>query len=245
MSTNNPTVTAQNIIDDVFIRLGEHSIQAASCLPWVSYAYQKLYLTIVSAGQAAKERYFGDTATFNLTPGDGDYTITDHIPLFGSFVKVELKYGKSGDDWVKASQIRSLSDWEIESNQTTQHRTKNNALYTQFGNTLRIIPVPPATETDQTPQAKVLYIKRPYQITALSDEIIIPYRFTFPIVNYVHARAIETENEDFSQAAQVELRFERELSQVAEFVDSEINENEGNFVSISTSSNLFGDPMRN
>lgn len=246
MSSNNPSVTASDIITDVENRLGNPNISTDIYLPWVSYSYQKTYQKLTGVDQAVKETYFGDAIEFNLTPGVAEYSLTANIPRFGGFIKAEIKYGASGDNWQRTTRLPSLANWRIQNNTSTSYQAKDAAMYYLLGDNLGFIPTPPASETAQTPVAKVWYIKRPYQITLGTDVIDLPYRFLYPMVNYVQAKAIERENEDYTQAAQVEIKFERELESVALAAASEFSENEGtNFVQVGADSPLYSNPMRN
>lgn len=244
MSSNNPDITASDIITDVENRLGSPNITSTAYLPWISYAYTKVYRALIGTNQMVKESLFGEVATLTLTNGTAEYSLEENIPQFGSFIKVEVKYGATGDDWVTATKLPSLANWEIQNNVSTSYRAKTNPLYYKIGDKLGFIPTPPAADTG-TPQAKVWYIKRPYQITLVTDVIDLPYRFTYPIANYVQARAIEMLNEDYSQSMMIENKFERELQMLAEFADSENNENDGTeSVQVASGSSLFVDPFR-
>jgi hypothetical protein len=245
MSANNPEITASNIIDDVENRLGNPNIGADIMLPWVSYAYQKTYQALINVNQQVKETYFGALAEFDLTPGVAEYSINENIPRFGGFIKVEIRYGASGDQYVRASKLPSVANWYNQSNDSTSYTGKNAAMYYLIGDNLGFIPTPPAGEVSQDVVARVWYVKRPYQITEEDDIIDIPYRFLYPIANYVQARAIQRENEDYEQAALVERKFETELEQIAEAADSEYSESEGgNYVQVASDSPLYQNPMR-
>jgi len=244
MSTDNPSITASDIVTDVELRLGSPGIATATYLPWISYAYQKTYQALVNAGQRVKEELFGNQTTFDLTAGVGEYTLSTELSRFGGVIKVELKYGKTGDDWVRATRIESVSDWRIDNNDSTSYRAKDSALYYLLQDTIGFLPIPPASETDQTPQAKVFYIKRPYQIDAGGDVIDIPYRFIYPVSNYVQAKAVEAENEDYGQAAITEQRFTQELDDIAVAAESEFGEAEGvNRVKVASNSSIFSRPF--
>lgn len=226
MSVLNPEITASDIIADVNVRLDLPNLSATDYYPWISYAYQKTYGALVSAGQRIKEDLFGAYITFNLTNGTAEYSINTNIPRFGGFVKVEVKYGGTGDDWVTASRIESISNWRNQNNVSTSYRAKDGVVYYKLGDLLGFIPTPPATDSG-TPSVRVWYVKKPYQITDGDDVIDIPYRFLYPIVNYVVARAIERENEDFSTAERIEAKFESELDRIIETAVSEIDERDG------------------
>lgn len=246
MSSSNPDITASDIITDVEARMLNPNLSSAIYLPWVSYAYQKTYQALAKSSQAVKERFFGTSTTFDLTAGIAEYSLETNIPRFGGIIKVEIKYGKTGDDWERATFLESLSDWKIQNNTSTSYRGKASPLYYVIGDTLGFIPTPPASESDQTPQAKVYHINRPYQITLTTDVIDIPYRFIYPIADYVHARAVQRLNEDYSASRIIESNFIGQLEEVAEAAASEFSENEeSNFVKIPGTSPIFNNPFGN
>lgn len=239
MSANNPSTTASDIITDVEARLDSPGISTSNYLPWISYAYQRTYAALISSGQSVKENLFGDVKTFDLSNGTAEYSITTNIPRFGGFIKVEIKYGADGDDWIRATRLPSVANYsQVQSNSTTAYRAKDAALYYQLGDLIGFIPTPPSTDPN-TPVAKVFYIKRPYQIDSGDDVIDIPYRFIYPIVNYVQAKAIERENEDYGTAGIIESKFQAELQEMIMFAMSEINEHEVNAVQADPNSELF------
>jgi hypothetical protein len=246
MSTDNPSITVSDIVTDVENRLGDPGVDTATYLPWVSYAYQKLYHALASTGQNVKETLFGTSTTFDLTAGTAEYSINSNMSRFGGFIKVELRYGASGDDWIRAKKLDSLGHWKITNNVSTSYRSKDQALYYRIGDTIGFIPTPPAGETAQTPQARVYHINRPYQLTDATDVIDLPYRYIWPINNYVQARAIQRENEEYGASLNLEVQFERELDQVAEMAMSEFSEDEEtNFVRLPTDSPIFTNPIDN
>lgn len=245
MSANNPDITASDIITDVENRLGNPNIGASKMLPWVSYGYQKTYQTLIGAGQQVKEELFGNVVEFELTPGVAEYSIETNIPRFGGFIKVEVRYGATGNVYTRASRLPSLAYWRSQSNTSTAYQPKDQPMYYQVEDKIGFIPEPVLGEVVQDAMAKVWYIRRPYQITETDDVIDLPYRFLYPIVNYVQSRAIERENEDYEQAAIIERKFERELEQLVEFVENEYSESEmTNFVAVAGDSPLHGNPMR-
>lgn len=246
MSSNNPDITASDIISDVENRLGDTNLDASDYLPWISYAYTKLFHAISSAGSRAKEEIFGASETFNLSAGSSSVSINTNIPRFGGFLRVEVKYGGTDDTMFnKATRLTSVAYGKDQDELTTQYNNKARPLYRKLGDSLIIIPTPPTTDSG-TPQATVWYVKRPYQITDSADIIDIPYRFIYPIPNYVHSKAIIAENEDFGQANLVEERFERELQQIVTQVVNEFDEYDGtNAIAYSESDAFNQNPLGN
>lgn len=245
MSESNPDITASDIITEVEDILDDPNIGSSVYLPWISYAYQKTYQKLTAISQDVKETLFGDDVTFDLTGGTAEYSISENIPRYGGIIKVEIKYGASGDDWIRAARLKSVSNWRIQNNVGTNYRSKTAALYYILDNTIGFIPTPPSADTDQTPQAKVWYIKRPYQITLTTDVIDIDYRFMYPIRNYVLAQAIRRENEDYAAAGDIENNFRAELEEMAIAAASEFSESEGtNEVEVSSDSGLYDNPFR-
>jgi len=243
MSSNNPDITASDIITDVENRLDTPGISTSVYLPWVSYAYQKTYQAITYAGQRAKETFFGAYIEVDLTNGTAEYTISDIVPRFGGIIKVEIKYGNSEDVWNRAKELPSISDWKIQNNVDTTYRSKTCPLYYVLKDTIGFIPTPPSTDTSNA-TARIWYVQRPYQITSGSDVVDLPYRFIYPVNDYVQAKAIMKENEDYAQAAQVEANFRLQLDQITALVENEFNENEGRFVKIDSSDSLYANPQR-
>lgn len=224
MSVANPTYTASSVINDIEARLRTPGISSSVYLPWVATAYNRLRQKLERVGQQAKEEYFGAYATIALTTATpNEYSMNAEIERFGSFIKVEVKYGAATDDWHTAQRLRSVSQWKNWNNISTDYRSKDNPLYYKFGDTLGFIPVPPETNA----QAKVWYVQRGYQISDVTDEIDIPYRFIYPILTYVQARAIERAYEDYATAKALDRQFERELDEVAEAAASEFDEDQG------------------
>lgn len=241
MSSNNPDITAADVITDVETRLGDTNLDATDYLPWISYSYQKVYHAIVSAGQQAKEKFFEDNATIALDVDTLEKDISTDIPLLGSISKIEVKYGASGDTWNPATKLPSTAHWANLHNVSTQYRNKTNPLYNITGNNLLVIPVAPESGA----VAYVRYIKRPYQLTASTDIIDLPYRYIYAVIDYVHARAIVSENEDFAQAQVVENNFQAELAKITELVVNEFNENDGtSAVQVDTTASIFSNPLR-
>jgi hypothetical protein len=242
MSANNPDITASDIITDVEARLGTPNISTSIYLPWISYAYQRTYQALANCGQEIKERLFGDDATITLVTDTSEYSIETNMPRFGGMIKVEVKYGATGDEYHQATLLRSLANWEDQSHISTTYRSKLEPLYNIFGDHLVIIPTPPSTDTG-TSYAKCWYIKRPYQLDSGTDVIDIPYRFMYPIVNYVQAKAIQKANEDYSTSFQLEADFRNQLEEIAQACVSEDNENEGQAVEVSSNSRLYDKPF--
>jgi hypothetical protein len=240
MSASNPDITVSDIITDVQSRLLGSSIDGSVFIPWVSYAYQKVYNTLASVGQKTKEELFGNLVTVDLTPGVAEYSISSNIPRYGGIIKIEVRYGATGDDWNRATRLESISNWEIQNNVSTTYRSKTQPVFYIIQNIMGFIPTPPSTESDQTPQAKIWYIQRPNQLTLTTDVIDIPYRFMYPITNYVQARAIERENEDYDVALAIENKFKVELEEIADAADSETGQNN---VQISSTSALYENPF--
>jgi hypothetical protein len=241
MSTDNPDITASDIISDVENKLDDPGIDTTVYLPWVSYGYQKTFNALLKCGQRVKEGLFEDSATISLTLDTLEITITTQIPRFGGLVKLEVKYGASGDDWNTAANLGSSSHWRNLQNVSTSYRSKTQPLYLQSGTKLMVIPVPPETGA----QAYVRYIKRPYQLTSGTDVIDIPYRYLTPLNNYVQAKALQRANEDYTASAQIENRFLQELEEIMEAAVSEFhNENDGSdAVEVSTDDSIYTDPL--
>lgn len=242
MATNNPSVTASDIITDVEARLGTPNISGTKYLPWISYAYQKLYQGLAGVNQEVKETLFGDVATVTMTNGTAEYNINTNIPRYGGFIKAEVKYGGTDDVYVRASKIRSIANWLVQNEVSTSYRGKSNPLIYFLGSVFGVIPTPPTTDSG-TPEMKMWYVKRPYQINSVSDVIDIPYRFLFPLVNYVQSKAIQAKYEDYSQSMALENKFESEVQQAALAAASEISENENMVVETSSSSELYNNPL--
>ena len=243
MSTNNPSVTASDIITDVEARLYSPNISSTVYLPWVSYAYQKLFAALASTNQRVRENLFGNLIQFDLIGGTAEYALSTYIPRFGSFIKGEIRYGASGDDWVRLKPLGSIANWEIQNNVSTSYRPKTGALYYLLEDAIGFVPTPPSGDSG-TPTVKIWYVRRPYQINLGTDVIDIDYRFIYPITDYVQAKAIEREAEDYAVAGQVDAKFERQLEEVAQNADAEFNENEIETVYRASDSPLYSDPLR-
>lgn len=224
MASSNPTYTVADVITDVNNRLANPGLSSTVMIPWVSYAYQRIYQVLSGAGQTVKEELFGDDATITMnTTSPNEYSLETNIPRFGGIIKVEVKYGASGDDWNRASKLRSIANWNIQNNVSTSYRGKTQPLYYLLQDVIGFIPTPPESGA----QAKVWYIKRPQQLDATTDEIDIPYRYIWPIIEYVQAKTIQRVNEDYREAELVERNFERALEEIALAAVSEYNENDG------------------
>lgn len=244
MSANNPSITASSIVTEIEAILGTPSISTSTYLPWISYAYQKTYQALVNAGQDIKERLFGNYLSVNLANGTAEYTLSTIIPRFGGFIKVEILYGGSGDERVRLAPLRSISNWRIQGNVSTSYRSKANPLYYVFQNTFGIIPTPPASDAS-SPTLYTWYIRAPYQIDAGGDVIDIPYRFLTPLKDYVQAKAVQKEHEDYSVSAQLERDFRLQLEEISLAASSEYNENEQTNEIEDSSDNVFYDnPFR-
>lgn len=244
MSSNNPNIKASDIISNVESRLGGTNLDNGDYLPWISYGYQKLYSAIVSAGQQAKEYFFGDLEEFDLVAGTAEYPIEEHIPRFGGIIKVEIKYGGTNDDWIKAQRLPSLANWQNQSNTGVEYRSKQAALYYILGDNFGFIPTP-STDDTGAPQAKVWYVKRPYQVDSGNDIIDIPYRYLYPLENYVQAKAIEAESEDYGVSNAIEAKFVSELAEITALVTNEFDENDNtNSVHVPANSSLYSNPIR-
>lgn len=240
MASNNPTYTASNAITDVEARLRNPNISASVYIPWISVAYQRVYQALVAVGQHAKEEYFGDSDTINLdTDSPNEYVLTDEIPRFGGIIDVEVKYGLSTDDWIRAAKIR-FPNWKIHNNVSTSYRGKDTAVYYLIGKKIGFIPTPPESNA----QAKIYYVKRPYQITDGTDEIDIPYRFLYPILTYIQARAVERAFEDYQTAKDLDRRFLGELEEIAQAAETEMfDENEGYSVDVASDDAINSNPF--
>lgn len=243
MSSNNPDITVSDIITDVEARLGTPNISTSIYAPWFSYAYAKLYAALVNAGQTVKEQLFGNYEEVTLTNGTAEYALSTILPRFGSVIKIEILYGAEGDERAVARRLRSIAQWRNQGNVSTAYRNKQDPLYYLLQDIIGFIPTPPAGDASNA-IAYCWYVMRPYQITLGSDVIDIPYRFIYPIVNYVQAKAIEKQNEDYSTAALVEQRFEREIEQAATSAASEYNENDAQGIEVSGDSAIFDNPFR-
>lgn len=243
MASNNPSVTASDLILDVENRLGNPSISTSIYLPWVSYSYQKVYQALSGVSQEVKERLFGAFVQYTLTNGTAEYSLNTIMPRFGGVIKFEILFGGTGDQRVRLQNLPTLSAWDNQANISTSYRTKTNPVYYNISDILGIIPTPPADD----PANAILYawyIKRPYQITDGADVIDIPYRFQYPIINYIQAKAIQKAHEDYGESRLLEARFEEELQQIAEAADSEHNENDGtSSIAYSSSDALGQDPF--
>lgn len=242
MAANNPNITASNLIADVENRLGNPNISASVYLPWVSYAYLKTYAALANAGQSVKETLFGNYQAITLTNGTAEYALSTILPRFGSVIKLEILYGGTGDQRVRLSPLRSISQWNVQGNVSTSYRSKGNPLYYLLEDTIGIIPTPPATDANSA-TLYAWYVRRPYQITDGTDVIDLDYRFIYPLVNYIQAKAIQKENEDYNASLEIERLFQSELAEVVEAAVSEYNENDINGVEISSSSALFDNPL--
>ncbi len=243
MATNNPTYTAADIVTDVNSRFsGSTGLSSDVFLPWISYAYQKLYNKIISVGSRAKQDIFGDRADVTLSADTLEYSLTTNIPRFGGFIKVEVIYGASGDVYNRASPLIDLDHWDSLSRVSVTYRSKTKPLYYRRLDQMGIIPTPTAGETTQTPTARVWFVKRPFQVDTGTDEIDIPYRFIYPMVNYVHSKTIQRVNEDYREAELVEARFDQELEEVADMVANEFEEGEDG-IEISSGSDLYQNPL--
>ena len=245
MSTDNPDVTASDIVVDIESKLQGTNLDTTDYLPWISYAYQKLYRAIVSAGQQVKEYYFGDYITFNLSGGNNEYSLSTNIPRFGGMIKAEILYGGTNDTWTKLTRLPSLNNYgQTMNNVDTNYQSKQNPLYYILQDTIGIIPTPPAGDAG-TPQIKVWYVKRPYQINDGADVIDIPYRYLEPLNDYVHAKAIQSENESYGESDMIEKNFDRKLQGITEDVENEFGEYEGtDSVQPFSGGRLHSNPMR-
>ena len=245
MSTNAPSITASDIVTNIETRLGGTNLDTTNYLPWISYAYQKIYRAIISAGQQAKEYYFGNYTTFNLTGGTGEYSLITNVPRFGGIIKVEIKYGATGDLWTPVKRIPSINNYyETTGNTSTTYQSKQSPLYYILQDTIGFIPVPPAGDSG-TPQAKIYYVRKPYQITAGTDVIDIPYKYIDAIDDYVHAKAIQAENESYAESLEIERVFEAKLNQITEDVNDEFGEYEGiDSIQAFSGSKLYSNPLR-
>ena len=227
MSINVPSVTASDIITDIETRLGDTNLDTNDYLPWISYAYQKLYKAIVRAGQQAKEYYYGNYTTFNLTSGTGEYTLTTNVPRFGGIIKVEVKYGGTDDRWVTAARLPSINNYNQSSEyNTTQYRGKDKPYYYMLQDLIGFIPVPPGSDAG-TPQAKIFYVRKPYQIDSGTDVIDVPYKYIDALNDYVQSKALQAENESYNESLEIERVFEAKLRQITEDVEDEFGEYEG------------------
>jgi hypothetical protein len=198
----------------------------------------------MNAGQRAQENYFGAYIAFNLTAGVAEYSLHTNIPRFGGEIKVEVKYGGTSDDWVKLRKLSSLANWNNQNNVSTSYRSKLTGLYYILGDLLGFIPTPPTTDSG-TPLARVWYIKRPYQLTNTTDIVDIPYRYLYPIKNYVQSKAIMAENEDYAQAGATEAKFDQELKELTALVTNEFNEHDGtSAIQIPANAPIFRNPLR-
>lgn len=217
--TNNPNITASNIITDVEARLFNPNISSSLYLPWISYAYQRVFLTLLRSRKEIAEQFFGDSYTLTLdTDNPNEYILTDYMPRFGGIIKVNMKYGDTNDQWQDVSQLPSVSTYSSMEERTTLNVAKTNAVYYILGGKIGFIPIPPESGA----QAVIYYIKRPYQIDDVSDVIDIPYRYQYPIADYVQSKAMQRSNQDYTTSQVIENRFRQQLEEIAISADSEI-----------------------
>lgn len=217
--TNNPNITASNIITDVEARLFNPNISSSLYLPWISYAYQRVFLTLLRSRKEIAEQFFGDSYTLTLdTDNPNEYILTDYMPRFGGIIKVNMKYGDINDQWQDVSQLPSVSTYSSMEEKTTLNVAKTNAVYYILGGKIGFIPIPPESGA----QAVIYYIKRPYQIDDVSDVIDIPYRYQYPIADYVQSKAMQRSNQDYTTSQVIEDRFRQQLEEIAISADSEI-----------------------
>lgn len=241
MSSNNPTITVSDLIEEVDTRLGGTNLDTSDFLPWASYSQLKTYNAIIAAGQQAKERYFETEDTLDLSTSVLEIDITSQAPDFGSVVKIEVKYGASGDDWNPASKMASSANWRNLHNVSTTYRNKTSPVYNITGDSnLMVIPIPP----EDGAQAYIRYISRPYKLTLATDTIVIPYRFTYLMTDYIYNRATIAENEDISAFRALDADFEAKLRKLTEEVTNEFNENDGTSgIRVSGSAPIFRNPL--
>lgn len=239
MADQNPDLLVSDIITDVEARLNAPGLATSVYLPWISTSAQRIYRALTALGQEGKERYFGASDTISLTTSTLEHDIFGSIPDFGSFISVEVLYGASGDVRRKASKLRSVSQWPDLSNVTTSYRAKDVPLYYQSGDNIGIIPVPPESGA----VAYIRYIRKLPQYTDADDVIEIPYRFTWPIYDYVEAKALQRTNEDFSTSRQIEMDFRADVDALTEMAADEMNENDGTNAVEETDTELSDDPL--
>lgn len=221
MASNNPSVLVSDLISDVESRLLTPAISSSIYLPWISYAYLRTFNALVNTNQRVKEELFGEVATITMnTTSPNEYTLTDYAERYGGIIKVEVKYGATGDEYIKATRLQSIAVWENQDNVSTTYQSKTQPLYYILGQKIGFIPTPPETGA----YAKVWYIKRPYQVTMTSDTIDIPYRFTYPITNYVVAKAIQREHQDYATTQTIEAQFRAELEEISMAAANEYGE---------------------
>lgn len=242
MPDNNPDYTASAVVTQVESDLRNPNLGTAFYLPHISAAFGKVRQKLERVGQQAKEDFFGDVATINLTTDSpAEFDLTTVIPRFGGFIGVQVKYGGADDQYNPATKLKSFAHWANWDHISSVYRGKDQPLYYKRGDTIGFIPVPP--EPNAT--AKVWFVKRGFQVTDGGDELDIPYRFMYPILTYVKARAIERANEDYVTAAQLDRRFEAELEDIAQAAASEFNEEDGDSVEIDSNDALYSDPFFN
>ena len=240
MSEDNLDLLVSDIITDVEARMGNPNISTSIYLPFINTAYARTYFALMGTGRAVKEELFGEYALVTLnTSSPNEYDLIDLAPRFGGMIKLEVKYGGTDDIYKKATRLKSLADWDM-SHVTTDYIAKATPLYYILGKKIGFLPVPPEAGA----VAKMWYVKRPYQLSESTDIIDIPYRFTYPIVNYVHAKAIQKENEDYKNSLNIENVFKNELEELSQFVEGEYNENEGSEVEDSSNSGFYENPLR-
>lgn len=240
---DNPSMTVSDVILDVEGRFSsDPNLGSDRYIPWVSYAYQKVYHALSMVNSHCREDLFGAEADLTLTTDTpNEYDLADEIPRFGGFIGVEVKYGATGDTYNKADRLPSQANWKNWDNISTTYRSKLTPLYYKRGDTMGIIPVPP--ESGAT--AKIFYIKRPYQLTDSDSVIEIPYRFFYPITDYVHARAIQVVNEDYATSDAVEANFRRQLEEIQEAASSEFNDHDGtDNIQDNSNSDFYNNPFR-
>lgn len=238
MSVANPSYTANDVITDVEGRM-QVTNSATLYIPWISYAYQKVYQALAGVGQHVQEQLFGNYTTLALQNGVAEYSISTNIPRYSSMIKMEILYGATGDQRVPVEKLRSIAHWRNQANVSTSYRSKDVPLYYILQDILGFIPTPDGGT------AYIWFVQRPNQIVAGTDVIDIPYRFVYPIADYVHAKTIQKENEDYSTARLVEANFQAQLEEIADAAASEFSENDGtDAVEIPADSGIYQDPLR-
>jgi len=224
MAQDNPTYTVSDVITDVNNRTRNPGLSNSVLIPWVSYAYNRLYNKILNVNQQIKEQLFSAYTTIPLVSGTSEYTITTYMPRYHSMIKVEMLYGATGDQRVTARKIPSIAYWKLQNQVSTSYANKGAPMWYILGSLIGFIPTPDGGT------AYIWYVKRGTQLTEVADAIDIPYRYVYPVIDYVEAKIIARINEDYSTADMLERKFASQLEEVAEMVDGEYSEFEGNSI---------------
>lgn len=210
---DNPEYTVADVISDVNGRLRNPGVGAEIITPWVSYAYNRLYNKLLNVNQQVKEQLFGAYTTIDLEEDVAEYVITEHAPRYSSLVKYEIHYGTN-----QITSGKSIYSIAKSPNNVITGGSGTPRLY-RYGNNFAFYPIPGEGT------AHLWYIKRGKQLTQSTDVLYdIPYRYLYPIMDYVEGRVIARINEDYGVLGTLEREFERKMEEVAMMADGEISE---------------------